>query len=66
MPAAKSLNIGVVQLKNEGDLQKNRDKILRFITAGVAAGCRLVVFPEAILSFDDAHPATALAMADAS
>lgn len=59
---AEIIKVGVVQTVIEDRLEKNRDKILRFIDEAAQQGCRLVVFPEGALYWVDVaahHPTRA-------
>jgi predicted amidohydrolase len=58
-----TLTVGVVQMALEPDLAANRDKMVRFVAAAKARGCRVVVFPETALYSDPATPKATIAAA---
>lgn len=57
---ASVIKVGVVQTIIEDTLNKNRDKLLNFITKAKTEGCQVVVFPEGALYCPDiaAHTPT--------
>ncbi len=50
---AKTIKIGVVQTVIEPTLQRNSEKLCRFIDLAGNAGCQVVIFPEGALYWSD-------------